>query len=414
MKKITLILISLIFTLGAFAQKGNLGTKNPQECKKNLSLYTDYLGQKRYADAMKFWNKVIEYCPEYSSNLYDNGAYIIRQLLKDKTLSAERKMALKDSALWAYTENIRIFGDNPKVSSAYGYYLVLYKNDFEKGAAILKKAIDSSGNNVSSRTISKYAFALKKLIVSKKTDCDELVNEYDRLSEIIENNISKKGYDKAQKSIDKYLGPCLTCDKLLPIWKEKKFEKAKTDDLLRKSMLSTLKKRNCTDNDIFIDLAKIEADLNPSATAFRNLGVIFYNKKSYSEAFTYFDKAIDLAENNTEKEKATEEAMDVSIAAKKSSKVKEYVSNLLKLNPKNEKAILYKARQIAISGCPTSPFEQKALNWAAYDMAIKVSSSAANKYKARFPTKDDLFKNGIKEGTTYKTCNGISTKVRAK
>lgn len=410
MKKITLILISLVFTLGTFSQKGDLGTKNPQECRKNLSLYTDYLSQKRYPDAMTFWNKVIEYCPKYSSNLYDNGAYIIRQLLKDKTLSAERKTALKDSAIWIYTENIRIFGDNPKVSSAYGYYLVLYKHDYAKGAEVLKKAIDSSGNNVTSRTISKYAFALKKLIVSKKTDCDELVNEYDRLSEIIENNITKKGYDKAQKSIDKYLGPCLTCDKLLPIIRAKKFEKAKRDSELRKRIVSNLKKRKCTDNDIYLTLAEMIADEEPSAIAFRNLGVAYYNKGNYSKALTFYDKAVELAENNTEKEAALEEAMD---AARNGAK-RIYVSKLLKLNPKNEKAILYKARQIAISGCPTSLFEKQTLYWAAYDMAIKVSSSAANKYKIRFPTSDDLFKNGLKEGTTYKTCNGISTKVRAK
>jgi len=54
------------------------------------------------------------------------------------------------------------------------------------------------------------------------------------------------------------------------------------------------------------------------------------------------------------------------------------------------------------------------LNWAAYDIAVKVSSSAASKYKARFPTKKEIFENGLSVGGSYKTCNGISTTIRAK
>ena len=138
MKKITLILLTLTFSLGAFSQVGDLGTKNPEECKKNLSLYTDYMKQKMYKDAFKFWNKVVEYCPKYNANLYDNGSYIMRQLLKNKKLSKKRITALKDSVIWTYTENIRLFGENPNVNSNYGYYLVLYKNNYEKGASILK------------------------------------------------------------------------------------------------------------------------------------------------------------------------------------------------------------------------------------------------------------------------------------
>lgn len=403
-----------------FSQTGNLGDKNPEKCKENLSLYTGYLTQKMYKKAFKFWNKTIEFCPEYSSNFYDNGVYIAKKLMKEKGLSDDRKTALKDSILWMYTENIRIFGENAKINGKYGYDLVYYKNDYTKGAELMKKAIDKSGDKSSSRVISKYSYALKKLILSKKTDCDELVKEYDRLSEIIDKNKNAKGFDKAQKAIDKNLGPCLTCDKLLPRIRAKKFEKAKTDGDLRRSVLSTLKKRGCSDNDVYSALAIIEAEENPSANAFRNLGVTFYNKGSYNEAFKYFDKAVNSADN-TEKEEILEDAMSYAQNAKQGSKAKSYAKQLGAINPGNTKlarfnetTILYKASKVAASGCATSAFEQKALNWAAYDIAVKVSSSAASKYKARFPTKKEIFENGLSVGGSYKTCNGISTTIRAK
>ena len=47
MKTITLTLLLSVFTLGIFSQTGNLGDK-PDECKKYLSLYGDYLKQGMY------------------------------------------------------------------------------------------------------------------------------------------------------------------------------------------------------------------------------------------------------------------------------------------------------------------------------------------------------------------------------
>ena len=413
MKTITLTLLLSIFTLGIFSQTGNLGDK-PDECKKYLSLYGDYLKQKMYKDAYRFWVEAVKVCPEYNANLYDNGIYIMKKLQKDAT--KERKATLKDSIVWAYEQSIKLFGDNPGINEDFGADLIK-TGKVERGVELVKKAIDSSENTVRASTIYYYSNALAVLKNKEKMDCEVLVKEYDRLSTINEINTGKNGYDKAQGAVDKYLGPCLSCDNLLPIIR-KKFELAKTDANERKKILSTLKRRECTNNDIFETLTEIEAKENPSAEIYLYLAQIYINKGDKSKAKGFYDKAIDLADNNEDKLKYMKAA-----ASNFSGSASSYANDALAIDSNCGWAILIKARAIASSKCGTSAFDDRAIYWAAYDMAAKAksvdpsvsseASSAMSRYRAGFPTTKQKFENGsLKTGSSYKTCNGYSTTVK--
>ena len=243
------------------------------------------------------------------------------------------------------------------------------------------------------------------------------MKEYERLSSIIEANVERNGYDKAQGAIDRFLGPCLSCDNLLPIIR-KKFELAKADANERKKILSTLSRRECTNNDIFETLNEIDVKENPTAEGFRRIAQIYINKGEMSKAKGFFDKAIELAENKEDK-------VNYIIAAASNFRrsAGSYANDALAINPNCGAAILIKARNIANSKCGTSAFDDAAINWAAYDRAVKaksvdssvasLASKAMSSYKARFPTKQQVFgQGGLSTGDPYKTCNGYSTTVK--
>ena len=75
------------------ASKANWG-EDSLECRKNVSLYSEFMKQKVYPDAAKFWNKTQTFCPQYKPNLYKNGIYIYKQMAKEKkkTKSPELKL----------------------------------------------------------------------------------------------------------------------------------------------------------------------------------------------------------------------------------------------------------------------------------------------------------------------------------
>ncbi|MEZ7900994.1 MAG: hypothetical protein QMC34_03715 [Flavobacteriales bacterium] len=413
MKTITLTLILSLFTLGIFSQTGNLGDK-PDECKKYLSLYGDYLKQKMYVDSYKFWKGAVTVCPEYNANLYENGIYIMKKLQKGAT--KERKAALADSIVWAYEQSINLFGDNPSINEDFGIDLIKSKK-VERGVELVKKALDSSENKARASTIYYYSMALAVLKNKDKKDCEVLVKEYDRLSSINDANIGSNGYDKSQEAVDKFLGPCLSCDNLLPIIR-KKFELAKTDANERKKILTTLERRECTNNDIYETLNEIDVKENPTADGYRRIAQIYINKGEKSKAKVFFDKAIELADSNEDKVKYMLDA-----ASNFPRSAGSYANDALAMDPNCGTAYLIKARNIANSKCGTSAFDDRAINWAAYDMAAKaksVDSSVASKaskdmlrYKAGFPSTKQIFEQGgLSTGDSYKTCNGYSTTVK--
>jgi tetratricopeptide (TPR) repeat protein len=413
MKKITLTLILSLFILGIFSQTGNLGDK-PDECKKYLSLYGDYLKQKMYVDSYKFWKGAVTVCPEYNANLYENGIYIMKKLQKGAT--KERKAALADSIVWAYEQSINLFGDNPSINEDFGIDLIKSKK-VERGVELVKKALDSSENKARASTIYYYSMALAVLKNKDKKDCEVLVKEYDRLSSINDANSGSNGYDKSQEAVDKFLGPCLSCDNLLPIIR-KKFELAKTDANERKKILTTLERRGCTNNDIYETLNEIDVKENPTADGYRRIAQIYINKGEKSKAKVFFDKAIELADSNEDKVKYMLDA-----ASNFPRSAGSYANDALAMDPNCGTAYLIKARNIANSKCGTSAFDDRAINWAAYDMAAKaksVDSSVASKaskdmlrYKAGFPSTKQIFEQGgLSTGDSYKTCNGYSTTVK--
>ena len=89
MNKLFASICYLLFSLTVLSQdcfqanKANWG-EDSLECRKNVSLYSEFMKQKVFPDAAKFWVKTQTFCPQYKPNLYANGAYIYRNIIKER------------------------------------------------------------------------------------------------------------------------------------------------------------------------------------------------------------------------------------------------------------------------------------------------------------------------------------------
>ena len=107
-----LLLFTTISSQDCFqASKANWG-EDSLECRKNVSLYSEFMKQKVYPDAAKFWNKTQTFCPQYKPNLYKNGIYIYKQMAKEKkkTKSPELKLYV-DTIYSIYDAWVTNFGN---------------------------------------------------------------------------------------------------------------------------------------------------------------------------------------------------------------------------------------------------------------------------------------------------------------
>ena len=84
--KLTALFVAMLFV-------GSVAAQMTEECKVNLSLFTEYAKVKNYADAYEPWAKVYKECPTASKNIYSLGVRILEWKIKQATTQEEFKAA---------------------------------------------------------------------------------------------------------------------------------------------------------------------------------------------------------------------------------------------------------------------------------------------------------------------------------
>ncbi|MBO7379936.1 MAG: hypothetical protein J6U31_09355, partial [Bacteroidales bacterium] len=98
MKKIAIILLTLVFAIPTFAQ-GRYG-KDSAECVKYLSYYSELVKQKNLADAAPFWRQAFSLCPPTANqNMLINGQSIMRYEISKNKKDPARVKELVDTLL---------------------------------------------------------------------------------------------------------------------------------------------------------------------------------------------------------------------------------------------------------------------------------------------------------------------------
>jgi len=144
MKKLAIILMTLILALPAFAQ-GRYG-KDSAECVKYLSYYSELVKQNNLTEAAPFWRKAFSICPPtVSQNMYINGQKIFRYEIGQNRKDPVRYKQLVDTLLMLndmraqyYPKNAVKSMDN-KAIDVVNYYASDYESQFKYLTEILDK-----------------------------------------------------------------------------------------------------------------------------------------------------------------------------------------------------------------------------------------------------------------------------------
>ena len=412
MKRIKLTLVLCGFAATVFAQDkfGNT-PEEQQKCKENISLYREFRDQKNYADAYEPWQKACEICPKAAKTLYTDGEKFIEAKIKKATDEAEKDKLIND-LMALYNARIANFGQEAFVLGKKGMDLLQYKptQAFE-ASKMMKKSIDGLKSKTSPGILAAYYnalfFAASQDSVSKET----ILTEYLVISEYLaEGRKTAKEqylpvYDQVKDALDANFVKVASCEDIVPI-AEKQFAANGDDVETLKKLSKILQKRDCSDAAIYEKVAVKLDQLDPSAEAAYGLAIFYAKKGSYSSAFTYAKKAVDLLPAG-----ATEEvdyllfASGVAIGSRQNATGASYARKVLAKEPNNGKAYISLAQAIAgTSGCGDNEVTSKAVYWLAVDYLQKAksvdsavsgeASKLINAYAARFPDRKMLFQYG--------------------
>ncbi len=430
MKKIALGIILSAFISLSFAQ-GKYG-EDSVKCVQNLSLYRDYYKQKVYDDAYKYWKIVFNTCPASSERMYVDGVNLVRYKIKKAKSDAALEKAYIDTLWMVYDKRKENFGKAGFVDGRKATDMLRYISDQpEVIFPVIESSIQEQGLKSEAGAVVTYMNTIVLLEKAGKKTPADVVEAFGLASNILSHNISKYAgkktgeyYVKAEESVSSVASPYLSCEVLVEM-ANKNYESNKEDLAWMERTADILDKKGCTDAPIFYTIAKNLHSNNPSALSAEKMGVMSLKTKKYQDAVDYFNQAIEMAQDQTKMYDYRIELAQAYSSMGSYAAARSQARKAAELKPGAGLPYIMIGDMIAgTTGCGEDACSQKAVYWLAVDYYTKAKSidsemaSTANakiaSYKKYFPSKEDCFFNGTKEGDTVQVgCwIGESTKAR--
>lgn len=418
MKKIALILVGLIISVGSFAQ-GKYGATPADSitCIESL-IYKDYLKSDPKL-ALKLWKVAYKTCPQSQKSLYINGVSMYKDLAGNEK-DAAKKQTYLDTAFSIYDQRIEMFGQKGMVLGQKGQAMLSTKQDKEATYAVLNESMEIDGNKAQSGTLVAMMFTIINLEKAGKRTKEEVVLMFEKTSAICAVNKNKKKggarYVKAAEKIQNVTSPYLDCTVLVPL-AEKNFETNKENlDWLRTTM-ALLARNKCYETDkgalIYGKVAESFFAIEPSAAGAAGIAVIYLSKKDYDKAIEFYEKAVDMSETDDDKAEYTYSIAKAHSYKKSYSSARSFALKAASLKSGwGEPYILIgDCYAQSYSTCDDGELGRYGVYWVAVDKYIKAKavdasvSSTANKkiasISSRYPATKDVFFYGKKTGDSY-------------
>jgi len=438
--KAILILTALTLLVGgkSFAQM--------DDCQLNLSLFVEPAKAKNYEAALPYYEKLIKDCPNYNLATYqyaekmfkhfiDNGdkekiqdlieSYNLRlenfpkktkqgEVLSDiAKLKYENEIGTKQEQFDAFNEAFTKYEEDFTSPKALYAYFSLAVDLYDEGKKDIQEVFDLYDAVTAKIEKEENALAEKLTKYMDKQDAGtDLSSKEKKYMSAYENNL--KAYGQVKGSVNGKLGILADCDNLIPLY-EKDFENKKDDVNWLKRAAGRLSAKEC-DTPLFFKLVQQLHNLEPSAKSAYYLGQLADQEGKTSKAMEYYNEAADLETEPAAKVKIYRRIADNFRNKGSYGQARTYYRKLLEIKPSDGTSYLRIATMYAKSAnnCGTTPFEKRAINWKAAEMADKaarvdaaVASSAraaASSYRQRAPSKNDIFSQGMAGKTVTFSC----------
>ena len=447
-------------------------------CVTNLSIYGEAYKQweaSKFApeaismEMVKAWREVFLNCPRSSQLIYTRGEKIMDYFIRT---NPAQKDAYIDTICMMMDNRAKYFGIDPKTGNSQvanimgrkGLLIYTYnKNRYEEAYNVLKDAVALDASQLQGAYIDAYFKATIDMVNNDKAEKMTIINVYQELSEVLDNNIGAlaetetqletakaeaeaagdteavAGFDKqmekneknininkgVKNNLDNLFSPFASCDDLIKVFSAKMAE-TPDDVTLLKRITTILDKKDCTDSKLFLDAAVKLNELEPSPEASYSLGIKFFKDKKYSEAATFFEQATK-TDNNDRKYRAYRNLGMCYQNMGSLGRARDIFRRAAQVDPTNGEPYLLIAMLYAESSKQFSgDIDSKAVFWAAVDKCNKAkaidpscaerANSLIRAYSAAFPAMEVIFFNDYNEGQSYNVGGwiGETTTIRAR
>ena len=419
MKKILAIVVAL--AMGGTALHAQKYGKTPEDsikCLQNLSVYQEFYKQKNYTGAYDAWKQVLELCPATSLNTYIRGNTILKQMIAATKDHAQRGQY--------FDEMMKLWDMRAQYYGRPGYCLGMKAKDMrdyapsrlEDAMELFNQAL-AYANEPNFVNIPYFYFeCMRDAYKAQKISKDDLFAAYDKattiLEDIAEQDPSDETANTMMNTISKMFEPYASCEDLVAMYTEK-FETNKGDAEFLRKATKMLASRGCTDAEIFFQLTDALYELHPTPESAYLMAQMCNRNEDFGRIGSF------LSDETISQLPSDQQENAYLLVANACWRLNHYgdgrraCTKALQINPNSGRAylllgMLYAAGADACPGDGT-PIAKRAPFWAAVDMFAKAkavdpsvaeaANSAIATYSQHFPSADDLFTYGLREGSSY-------------
>ncbi|MFV0483498.1 MAG: tetratricopeptide repeat protein [Bacteroidales bacterium] len=400
----------------------------------NVSLYSEYMKKSNYADGLAPLLHIYEKYPASSKNVY---VYYINYM-KDKIKKAdniEEKFKIVDTIFSIYEKRAKYFdGENTDMASnkmTIFYHEVasnpeLNDNDIIKSSKKLSSLAEGaiSKGQITAGSVLLYMSATRTLFDFGKLTKQDVIDVYDKTSAIVEKELKTKPNDEdwkqAQSTINNLFIKVADCETLLGIYTNK-YESIKNEAEELNKMLRRLQYKDCSETELFRKATIQQYKLAPSAEAACNMAVNYWKDGDDTNADKFFNEAISQETDPNQICIYKYRYAKYLYSKKKFSNAFNMLNDVVKIDSRNGEALSLMGDIVISTGCGSEAYEKKAKYWVAVDYYLMAKhanpdlsgqmDSKIGTYSRHFPTKEELFFAGLKDGDSYTYSCGYVVKT---
>lgn len=437
MKKIVALAFGMCL-LGGAAKAQTIESKYGVDSVKtieNASIYTEFVKQKNYKDALPAWRYVFNNAPKFQLNTYVRGEEIMTGMFKQT-----QDYAYIDTLMMVYDQRIKYFGDHKRYNEGYilgkkgaDLYRFGRKDDKTRKEAFtyLRRSFELEGAKSHPISVQIMFFSAGDLLQQGLITKEEYIDLYSHVSEFIANG--EKNSKKPEAFVemkgkidglffDAGVADCQTLNTLLTA----KYNAAKDDMEVLKEISSLLRRAECVDLPLYATVAERLYQVDPTAEAAYSLAIMFLKRQDFDKTESYLREAISKSTDATAKGEYSMRLAQIMLSKGKLQEAKRYALEAIKANPNSGAAyiLIGKAYAADSKNYGEDEFDNRTVFWAAVDKFIKAKSvdpsvtDEANKlisaYEPHFPSKDEAFFRSVTPGATVKVGSWINETTTAR
>ena len=431
MKKLALILLTLVLVVPAFAQ-GRFG-KDSAECTKYLSYYKELYKQKNLAEAAPFWRQAYSLCPPTASqNMLIDGQAIMRYEINQNKKNPARYKELVDTLLALHDVRAQYFPkyavksqDNKAID------IINYcASDNEMQYKVLTEVLNNIQGNASPVVFVNQMKACVEMYRNEKLGPEDVMNNYTKISGYLDNKIDSSNdpqYRDAKGTVESLLidSGVASCDNLVALYTPR-FEANPTDEALLANMVKMMSKSECMNTELFLKAIVALNEINPSASSVYGLYKLYSSRDENTKAAEALERAISLLNPDDVATKAEYTFELATYYFKKCGKAAPAVAKAKEVVEMDES---YKGKAYLLIGtvwggqkCGGDEVSSRANFWVAVDYLQRAAAadpsvaedanSLAAQYRRYFPKTEDAFFLDITEGSGYTvSCGGMTERT---